>query len=164
MRSGPRFVAPARAGTRPSLRSGSLGMTALVLVARLAPAQLATTRVEELARAKALIPAHDARVTDAFTKLRRDADRAVTAPLVAVTDRRSQLPPSGDPHDYYSLSPYWWPDPSKADGLPYIRRDGVTNPESKRDLDQPRVATMGEHVRALALAYSFNGDEGYGSR
>ena len=38
-------------------------MTALVLVARLAPAQLATTRVEELARAKALIPAHDARVT-----------------------------------------------------------------------------------------------------
>src|SRR4051812_36496088 len=74
------------------------------------------------------------------------------------------LPPSGDKHDYYSLSPYWWPDSTKPDGLPYVRHDGVTNPESKRDLDQPRVATLGEHVRDLSLAYYLTGDEKYAKR
>ena len=28
-----------------------------------------------------------------------------------------------------SVGPYWWPDPSKPDGLPYIRKDGHKNPE-----------------------------------
>ena len=71
-----------------------------------------------------------------------EADVALAAPLVAVTDKHTLLPPSGNKHDYFSLSPYWWPDSTKPDGLPYVRHDGVTNPESKRDLDQPRVAAM----------------------
>ena len=38
---------------------------------------------------------------------------------------------TGDPHDYYSIGPYWWPDPTAADPktAPYIRRDGEVNPE-----------------------------------
>ena len=100
----------------------------------------------------------------ALERLRRDADRSLAAPIVAVTDKRSQLPPSGDRHDYFSLSPYWWPDPSKPGGLPYIRRDGETNPESKRDLDQPRVAQMGHNASTLALAWYFTGDERYARR
>ena len=36
--------------------------------------------------------------------------------------------PSGDPHDYYSEAPYWWPDPENPGG-PYIRKDGVTRPD-----------------------------------
>lgn len=38
---------------------------------------------------------------------------------------------SGNPHDYYSVGPYWWPDPSAPDPkkAPYIRRDGEVNPE-----------------------------------
>ena len=35
-----------------------------------------------------------------------------------------QIPPSGDKHDYMSQGPYWWPDTTKKDGKPYIRRDG----------------------------------------
>ncbi len=35
--------------------------------------------------------------------------------------------PSGDPHDYYSEGPYWWPDPENPGG-PFIRRDGERNP------------------------------------
>src|SRR6185436_5941646 len=49
-------------------------------------------------------------------------------------------------------------------GLPYIRRDGETNPESKRDLDQPRVAALGANVQTLALAYYFSGNERYAAR
>ncbi len=128
-----------------------------------APA-VVTLRADQLAIAKARIARKDASVAPAFAQLMRDTDKAMAAPLVAVTDKHTLLPPSGNKHDYYSLSPYWWPDPSKADGLPYIRRDGVTNPESKQDLDQPRVAEMGANVQTLALAWYFTGDERYASR
>jgi hypothetical protein len=121
-------------------------------------------RRESLVEARALVRKNDPRVSEAMKRLRHDADKALAAPLVAVTDKHTQMPPSGDKHDYYSLSPYWWPDSTKADGLPYVRHDGVTNPESKRDLDQPRVAQMGEHVQALALAYYLTGEDKYADR
>ena len=35
---------------------------------------------------------------------------------------------TGDPHDFYSEGPYWWPDPENPDG-PYIKRDGEFNPD-----------------------------------
>lgn len=121
-------------------------------------------RGDVLARAKARVGANDPALMPAFAKLRSDAEREMKAPIVAVTDKKSLLPPSGDKHDYFSLSPYWWPDPAKADGLPYIRRDGETNPESKRDLDRPRLGAMVDNVNALSLAYFFTGDERYARR
>ena len=130
------------------------------------PAAAAAPRVfalrpEALAASRARVRANDARLAPAYRKLLADAEKELTQPNVAVTDRRAMVAPSGDRHDYLSLSPYWWPDPSKPDGLPYIRRDGETNPESKRDLDQPRVARLGNRVQTLALAYYLSGDEKY---
>ena len=55
------------------------------------------------------------------------ADHAMTEGPFSVMDKQI-APPSGDKHDYMSRATYWWPDPSKPDGLPYIRRDGQTNP------------------------------------
>ncbi len=118
-----------------------------------------TLRPEALAYARA--HRNDAALRPASDHLLRAADAALEAEPVAVTQKHTLLPPSNDPHDYFSLSPYWWPDPNKPDGLPYIRRDGQTNPESKRDLDQPRVAAMGDRVQALALAYYLSGAEKY---
>ena len=129
-----------------------------------APTVLAL-RGGELARARARLSAGDARLRPALDKLLDDAGKALARPIVAVTQKPAHLlAPSGDPHDYFSLSPYWWPDPTKPDGLPYIRRDGETNPESKRDLDQPRVAAMGYTVHTLALAWYFTGEERYAAR
>ena len=123
--------------------------------------RLIVLRPDELARARALVAAKDSSVMPAFEELLDEARDALGAPVIAVTQKRTLLPPSNDPHDYFSLSPYWWPDPGKPNGLPYIRRDGETNPESKRDLDQPRVAAMGRRVRTLALAWYLTREEAY---
>lgn len=121
-------------------------------------------RYSALAEARRRVEVRDPSVHSAYVELLKQADKALRAPLISVTHKKTLLPPTGDPHDYYSLSPYWWPDPSKSDGLPYIRRDGETNPESKRDLDQPRVAALGSNVQTLALAWFFSGDEKYAAR
>ena len=56
-----------------------------------------------------------------------NADKIMKAPAPTITDF---IAPNskGSVNDYYSDASYWWPDPSKADGLPYIRRDGYLNP------------------------------------
>src|SRR5438132_4869754 len=66
---------------------------------------------------------------EAVDQLIKSADLAVANNSVYSVTLKAQLPPSGDPHDYMSLARYFWPDPSKPDGLPYIRKDGYSNPE-----------------------------------
>lgn len=43
--------------------------------------------------------------------------------------RKKRRAPSSNIHDYVSIAPYFWPDPSSDDGLPWIQRDGEVNPE-----------------------------------
>jgi hypothetical protein len=59
-------------------------------------------------------------------RLRVEAERRIKEGPWTVTAER----PAGvtlDPNDYYSEAPYWWPDPANPNG-PYIRKDGVNNP------------------------------------
>ena len=65
---------------------------------------------------------------------------------------------SGDKHDYMSLSRYWWPDTSKADGLPYIRKDGISNPEIEK-LDRYPLGDFSKSVQSLSLAYYITSDD-----
>ena len=86
---------------------------------------------------------------------------ALETPLVSVMDKQ-KLPPSGDKHDFVSYGPYWWPDPKKPDGLPYIRRDGEVNPESRGPAtDYHAMGRMADAVKTLALAYFLSHDEAY---
>lgn len=61
--------------------------------------------------------------------------------------------PSGDPHDYVSYGQYWWPDPSRPDGRPFVRRDGDFNHEWMRYGDRARYLLMLETVEELAKAW-----------
>ena len=70
-------------------------------------------------------------------------------------------PPSGDKHDYMSQAPYWWPDPSKPGGRPYIRRDGERNPEINRISDHASLGRIISAVSTLGLAYYFTADDKY---
>jgi hypothetical protein len=57
-----------------------------------------------------------------------------------------------------SMGPYWWPDPDKPDGLPYIRRDGEVNPDRDK-YDNASLSPMCGHVATLSLAsYLLNSD------
>ncbi len=87
------------------------------------------------------------------------ADDAMSLPVGAVTDK-PKAGPSGDKHDYVSLSPYWWPNPDTADGLPYIRKDGQFNPE-RDNYDVAPLSDMADAVRWLGFAYYFTGNEAY---
>ena len=92
----------------------------------------------------------------AYKQLIKDADKkALTFGPVSVMEKKG-LPPSGDKHDYMSLAPYHWPDPSKPDGLPYIRKDGQTNPEVKDYPDKDNMPKLCEYVYTLGLAYYFS--------
>ena len=75
---------------------------------------------------------------------------------------KKRTPPSGDKHDYMSLGSYWWPDPSKPDGLPYIRKEGQRNPETLTDeVDRYSMAKLLRNVESLGWAYYFSGKEKY---
>jgi len=62
---------------------------------------------------------------------------------------------SGDRHDYFSYGPYWWPDPTKPDGLPYVRRDGEMNPDSRKGTDNRAFVRTCDAIETLSLAYFF---------
>ena len=115
-----------------------------------------------LERAKARLAAGDKEVTAAVKRLVKDADKTLSEVPPSVMDK-TKTPPSGNKHDYISLAPYFWPDPSKRNGLPYVRKDGKVNPESKDPAinDSTRVMMMGKCVETLALAYYFTGKQDY---
>jgi hypothetical protein len=105
----------------------------------------------------------DPKLAPALAKLERDAQKALTAGPFSVTSKEV-TPPSGDKHDYMSQAPYFWADPSKPDGLPYIRRDGERNPEIDKINNHGVKDQMEAAVETLALAYYFKGDEKYAAK
>jgi hypothetical protein len=105
----------------------------------------------------------DQTLAPALAKLERDAQKALTVgPFSVVT--KDVTPPSGDKHDYMSQAPYFWPDPKKPDGLPYIRRDGERNPEIEKINNHRVKDQMEAAVETLALAFYFKGDEVYAAK
>jgi hypothetical protein len=78
--------------------------------------------------------------------------------------QKRRVPPSGDKHDFLSIAPYWWPDPSKPGGLPYIRRAGEVNPESREGTDDGAFSAMQSSALLLARAYKESGQERFAAR
>jgi len=117
-----------------------------------------------LSAARARAAADDPGIKPALSQLMADADKALKLKPESVMDK-PQTPPSGDKHDYMSQAPYFWPDPAKKDGLPYIRKDGQRNPESyDGHSDAPRMGRMATAAESLALAAWFTGKDAYAER
>jgi len=77
---------------------------------------------------------------------------------ITVTD--SSCPRSeGGLHDFYSEGDYWWPDTTNLEG-PYVRRDGLTNPNNFND-HRRAVVRLSEIVGNLTSAYLITNDRAY---
>jgi len=70
---------------------------------------------------------------------------------------------AGGLNDFYSNGDYWWPDPSKSNGLPYIQRDGLSNPDN---FNQHRrcVMQLRDAVAALGAAYKLTHEDRYAAK
>ena len=112
---------------------------------------------------KEAIAKHDPSLADAWAALSADADKALSVERFSVVDK-GVTPPSGSKHDYMSQAPYFWPDPSKPGGVPYIRKDGERNPEINKITDHRAIDGLVANTHTLALAYYFSGDERYASK
>nr|WP_299173663.1 alginate lyase family protein [uncultured Allomuricauda sp.] len=113
---------------------------------------------DQLPRVKAGLAAGNPHLVAALKEIVKNADFELEQPVANVVDEGA-LPPSGDPHDYYSYSPYWWPNPEDPNG-PYIWRDGEINPD-RNTSDISRIEAMVNRVTSLVPAWYFTGDERY---
>ena len=119
---------------------------------------------KDLTFSRQQIAAKDPLFVQAQAALQKKADLALKHPLFSVMDK-TLVAASGDKHDYYSFPPYWWPNPDTKDGLPYIRKDGQTNPDANSDAtDKNRLVKMSNDVSTLALAWYFTQDNRYAQK
>lgn len=90
------------------------------------------------------------------------AQEALKAPVLHITDVQCTRSEGGI-HDYYSNGDYWWPDPDTPDGLPYVHRDGRTNPDNFNG-HRIIMRQMRTNVVYLTCGYLLTGEAGYAQR
>lgn len=92
----------------------------------------------------------------------RHADDSLKAATIHITDAVAPMSEGGI-HDFYSNGDYWWPNPDTPDGLPYVRRDGESNPNNF-DSHRLLLRKMRTYVANLAAAYQVTGNEAYAEK
>lgn len=90
------------------------------------------------------------------------AGNALAVPPITITKFRAKLS-EGGPHDYYSNGDYWWPNPDTANGLPYVQRDGQSDP-ANFNLHRDCLRQLHDAVAALGAAYKITGDDRYAAK
>lgn len=88
----------------------------------------------------------------------RDAASFLNTEPITVTNYHCKRS-AGSIHDFYSEGDYWWPDPKNPDG-PYIRKDGLTNPENFT-AHRFAMIRLSKISGALASAYIITQDDTY---
>jgi hypothetical protein len=86
------------------------------------------------------------------------ADRFLREEPATITACRADRSTAGV-HDYFSEGDYWWPDPANPDG-PYVRRDGMTNPENFV-LHRNALIRLSVQMPALTAAWLLTGNDRY---
>jgi hypothetical protein len=117
--------------------------------------------LELLKKIKARVQKKDEELIPALNRLKLEADLVKGKGPFSVM-QKTKVPPSGDKHDYMTQGRYWWPDPSKPDGLPYLRKDGEVNPEAELEaFDFTARGKMCEKISTLLLAWYFTDDRSF---
>ncbi|QEM12678.1 alginate lyase family protein [Mucilaginibacter rubeus] len=114
-----------------------------------------------LTKSRGLLKQGDKEASAKINAIINRVDSALTKEPYSVTFNKTKTAPSNDKHDYISQAPYWWADPAKPKGLPYIRKDGERNPEIYLLHDRSQLGDMCTAVKQLGLAYYYTGNEKY---
>lgn len=114
--------------------------------------------------AKARLDRGDPALRKTVRALTVSADKWLNQGPWTVTDKPKPAP-SGDPHDYLSQAPYWWPSQPRTEenpwGCPYVQRDGERNPEVDTGTDRPDIGKVFDSTTSLSLAWYYTGEKKY---
>ena len=90
------------------------------------------------------------------------ANEAMNLPLVSITKSVSPYSEGGI-HDFYSNGDYWWPNPSTVNGLPFIQKDGQSNP-ANFNAHRVAIRQLVDAVASLAMALKMTGQDRYAKK
>ncbi|MEN8966685.1 MAG: alginate lyase family protein [Polaribacter sp.] len=97
-------------------------------------------------------------------QLIQKADSLLTIKPFSVV-HKTGVPPSKNKHDYMSIGPYWWPNPNTENGLPYIRKDGEINPETRNNFtDFVEKNNFISAVKTLTKAFETSNKKKYATK
>jgi hypothetical protein len=92
-------------------------------------------------------------------RILKAAGEALSVEPITITKYHAKLS-EGGPNDFYSNGDYWWPNPDTTNGLPYVQRDGQTNP-GNFNRHRECIWQLRNAVAALGAAYNITGDDRY---
>ena len=95
-------------------------------------------------------------------RILKAADAALKREPITITSFRAKLS-EGGPQDFYSNGDYWWPNPNTTNGLPYVQRDGQSNP-GNFVAHRQCVNSLRDAVSALGAAYRVTSDDRYAAK
>src|SRR4030095_1621499 len=116
-----------------------------------------------LVEVKEKIRQKDKEVLQLIDSLKKQANNLLKMKPVSVIDKQF-TPVSGNKHDYMSQAPYFWYDSSKPNGLPYMRKDGVRNPEIYKITDRTYLGNLENATRILSLAWYITSEKKYADK
>ena len=152
-------------GPGPRVTIAVVKLAAVLLLA--APLVWAADTPETLVSADEAEPIHSAIIRkeawtlDPVRRLRAGAEACLReGPWTVTSDRPRGI--ALDPHEYYSESPYWWPDTANPAG-PFVHRGGQLNP-ARFTANRAALAAMSDAVFTLGAAAFFLDDPRYAQR
>jgi hypothetical protein len=135
-----------------------------VKIVHIIPAQFFISLVALFIATQIACVAADADLARAVAKLDRArilklTNDALKLKPLAITDSIATNS-AGGPHDFFSQADYSWPNPATTNGLPYVNRDGLSNPDVF-SAHRTAMRNMKDAVAALSAAYALTGDDKY---
>jgi Alginate lyase len=91
-----------------------------------------------------------------------EASNALALGPITITKYHAKLS-EGGPNDFYSNADYFWPNPETTNGLPYVNRDGQSNP-GIFNKHRECLRTLVDAVATLGAAYKITGNDRYAAK
>lgn len=126
--------------------------------------ELSYTSYEKLINEKKQLVGKDSISQKRYDKFVERSAKALNSRSYSVMNKTG-VAASGDKHDFFTIAPYFWPNPETPDSLPYIRKDGQINPQTRTSYtDFNEVEAFMKTVSHLGRAYFMTEDESYANK